>query len=829
MKNLWLLFILLISCYDISLAQYPPNGGGKRGGRMPYDQRPAIGTISGSVIDSTNQQPVQFATVALYLAKNDSLVLGGISNEKGQFTIAQVRPARYVLQVDFIGYQSKKVTDIRINRENINASIGTILLQPTAINIDAVEVNADRSFMQSSIDRKVYNASKVVNSAGASAVEVLENIPSVEVDIDGNLSLRGDGNVTVLIDGKPSGLTGSSRNAVLDQLPANSIESVEVITNPSAKYDPDGMSGIINIVLKKNKKRGVNGSLSLGWGTINNYDASVNVNYRTKQFNVFGSYNYRFSDRWRRSITNRTELYSDTTTLLDLVSNSDNIRKSHTIRAGGEYYVSPKTSIGLTGLFNRRDGEELETLTSNRRSLEDDTLALFYRYTTETALTNGFDVSASFTQKFAQKKQQLVVNANYSNMPDNESVYFIEEDVLFVTDEPYIENDVTLLDNIISTVQADYEHPFNEKSMLELGYKSIFRRIGNNFEALVYDYDTELLMRDDSRSNDFNYKEDVHALYALWGYGIGNFSFKIGSRFEQAFTNSTVSNNPNSFTNNYFSIFPSAFINQKIGDNVDVHLSYTRRINRPRVRSLNPFTDYSNPLNLRQGNPYLRPEYIDVYELGYDHFINGINLSANMYYRFVRDVIRRNKEVDETGVALLTFENFSTARSYGLELVAAGQITKKWRVNASANFYNSKVDGSNVNSELTSEGWGWNAKLLTNIKLWPNADLQLSGRYSGVRIIPQGLIKPIYTADVTLKQSFLKKKASLSINLRDIFDTRRFALDIANVGYEETIEFKRQSRVLSLNFTYKFGKQDRRGRRGNRGADRGGGFDDGGF
>lgn len=832
-------------------AQFPMMGGGggkgQRGGRaaMPFDKRLPIGTITGRIIDTTTNKKVEFASVALYWLKKDSLITGALSDKGGYFTIDKVRPAMYKLKVDFIGYESKVIPMIRPKRGggggkggfSFDVDLGNIYVAPSNIVMDAVEVTADASFMQSEIDKKVYRADKVTAAVGGTATEILEQIPSVEVDIDGNVSLRGSSNVTVLIDGRPSGLTGADRAAIIEQLPADAIDKIEVISNPSAKYDPDGMAGIINIVLKKNRKLGLNGNVTVGAGTSPNANGSVSLNYRDKKINVFSNYSYRYNDRWRKGETIRSnELPNLETGLLETIgidqfSFADQIRHSNVIRGGVDYYINPKSTIGIAGTFslnNNKSDQAIDYTYSNEGIITSTST----RDNQETTQRSSGDVTLSYEKQFSQPEQKLTASANYSIGQRAEEGDFMESGILTNTNEifsiPLERNDMDNQNQIV-TLQTDYVHPFNEdKSTIEVGYKSIFRNLQNDFVAERFEDASNMFVNNTDLSNEFEYNEQIHALYALYGQKIGSFSFKAGIRMEQALTDFTLITTNEDFENNYFSVFPSLFLAQKIGKTQEIKASYTRRINRPRTRQLNPFADRSDPLNLRFGNPRLNPEYVDVFEVGYERFFKFGTLSSSVYYRWSHDLMSRVKTVNEEGVSTLTYTNFSEGRSIGVELIGMLRPTKWLTVSTSFNLYKNEVDGSNFEDDFTADAFAWNARAFGNLKLWKGGAAQLSVFYSAPRQIPQGEISYFFITTASLKQTFLNKKASVSLSIRDIPNLMRFKIDIGGPNFSQQSEFRRKSRIANINFTYRFGQQDRSRRRGKfqREGGGGGGFDD---
>ncbi|MCH8904604.1 MAG: TonB-dependent receptor [Bacteroidetes bacterium] len=794
---------------------------------MPsYNSRPAIAQISGTIVDSVSSTPLEYATIALILVKNDSLITGAITDNAGKFLIENIRPARYTLRVDYLGYKTKISANIMVGRNNISADAGTISLVPNPASMAEVEVEVETDFIINQIDRKVYNIAKNLTTEGSTAIEVLENIPSIDVDIDGNLSLRGSGNVTVLIDGKPSGLTGASRTAILDQIPASTIESIEIITNPSAKYDPDGMSGIINIILKKNKKLGLNGGVTLSVGNNNKYSGSANLSYRNKKINLFSSYSYRYDERYRNGTNFRESSFSDSTFYLDQYSNSDRISSSQMLKLGMDIYLNDKNTLSISGFYSLRDRDRLETIQYYEKDENENVTDIFYRENDKTSARSTMDYRLGYEKKFRQPKRKFTANVNFSNSSSDDIGNYSEQTYLLSDTpdgtDPDLQHNNTNTSNYIATIDADYVHPFSKKAKMELGYKSIFRSIDSDINFKNYDYTTGKYVSDTALNNNFIYNEQVHAIYGIYARQVNKFSFQLGARVEQALTVSELVTTSDTFNHNYFSVFPSLHLSQKFKKDQEVMLSYSRRINRPSRRTLNPFYDQSDPLNLRYGNPNLDPEYINSFELSYAKYFDKSSFTSSVYYKNVNNVIQRIKTIDSVGVTTTTYLNLNSSTSYGAEGIAVVQLKKWWKMNMSFNFYRSILDGSNLEAELNNNAYSWSTKMMTNLKLWKDVDLQISGRYRAPIVITQGTISEIYTVDVGLKQKILKKKGSINLAVRDIFNTRKFGFEMSGEGFSQVSVRQFESRVATLSFSYRFGSEQA-GKRKRKRPDAGGG------
>lgn len=828
MKHLLLLLLTISLSVSYAQERKRPEGAGKGGRQMP-----AIGHLMGKVIDAKTKAPVEYATVVL-INKRDSSVTGGVTNGKGRFDISQIKLGPYQMKITFIGYdtyESPNIIRLSPRGDGVEQDLGTITLKPSAAMMEELEVTAERDVMEMSLDRKVINVAKNIAAEGGSASEVLANIPSVDVDIDGNVSLRGSQNVTILIDGKPSGLTGASRQAILEQIPASTIDRIEVITNPSAKYDPDGMSGIINIVTKQNALRGMNGSITMNVGTRNKYNATGTLNYRKGKWNLNSNYSYRYDSRFRWG-TNLRETITDTESeFLDQSNDGNWLRTSHTIKLGADYSINTKNELSFSLLYNNNEFERTEAITYRLLDHAGALTELSFRDNDRLSGRNSIDFNLGYTKKFNRPRQELSIQARHSISPgDNQSFFNEQEYNLDYTPanvDPFIQNNITDATTKFTVIQADYVNPISKKVKYELGYKSIIRDMANDFFSQSLDNDLGEYIPDNDLNNNFEYNEQVHAVYGIYTRSLGKFTVQAGLRLEQALTESDlITDNSPAFENDYFSAFPSGFLSYKISQNDEFRASYSRRINRPRTRQLNPFLNVSDPLNTRQGNPNLLPEYIDSYEVSYSHSWKNFTLSTSVYWREIHDMIRRFKTVDEHGVSFTTYENLLGGRSYGTELVFNGKVAKWWDINLSGNLYRSEVDGSNLEADLNNEATSWSAKVTSSWDFKKDFQLQISGRYRAPFAITQGEILEFYSMDVALKKKVLKGKGSVTVRVSDIFDTRQFSFNTAGDNFNQQSTRKRESRIGYISFMYRFGSMERtrRGRRGG-GKDRG---DDGG-
>lgn len=805
------------------------------------ENAPSIGKIKGSIVDNKTKQPVQFATISLYKFKDSSLVTGVVASDKGVFELSSLSFGRYFMKVKFIGYKQIVIDTIAIRPRSPEVTIGTIKLQSNSEQLSEVEVSSEKSTIQLGIDRKIFNVEKSIVSEGGSATDVLQSIPSVSVDIDGNVSLRGSGNVTVLVDGKPSGITGSSRAAILQQIPASSIESIELITNPSAKYDPDGMSGIINVVLKKNKLSGFNGSVSVGIGTndkynedfnINKYNSSINLSYRNSKLNAYINYGFRSNTRAGSGKSNRYTFFTDTSFYLNQKIESINKNVSHNVKGGIDFFLNDKNTLGFSVLYNA--GTESSTQTTNYSEANNfNVLSGEYTRNANTSDASvSMDYNMNYRKIFSKPKQELTFDGTYSAASSEDVENYAERDYLLKyaskNATPFKQNTTTKGINSITNIQLDYVQPLKNQMKWEAGAKTTLRNIQNDFISQTYNYASSMFVADTNLNNNFKYSENIYAVYATFSGTIKKFGYQVGLRGEAANTLSTLVTTQEKFSNDYLNLFPTIHLSEKFNKEQELQISYSRRVNRPNTRTLNPFKDYSDPYNVRVGNPYLKPEYINSYELSYVKYWTKSVLTATAYYRQTNGIIQRIKTVTDSTLSFTSFVNLNSSTSYGFELISKNDLTKWWNITTSANVFETKIDGNNVQADLQNNNFSYMLKFLSNMHILKNMDIQFTANYMGPTATAQGEVQGMFTMDIGMKKEIFKN-ATLSLNVNDITNSRRMKMKASDANFTQTMERRRESRVITVTFAYRFGKlsdQTKKNRMDK--SNNGGGFDGGG-
>ncbi|MDX5480300.1 MAG: TonB-dependent receptor family protein [Hymenobacteraceae bacterium] len=811
MKTHFYKFILLLFTFLTPLLLWAQGGNGK---------------VTGTVVEGPQKTPLGFANVVLLTTPDSSLVTGATTDISGRFALERVPAGRYVLRVSLVGYPTKFVSNISVTADKPTVALGTVTLEESNTRLSEVEIVTERELVEFDLDKRVVNVSQDIAAESGTVADVLQNVPSVAVDIDGNVSLRGSSNVTILVDGKRTSLA----NLSLDQIPANLIESVELVTNPSSKYDPEGTSGVINLILKKEKKPGFNGSATVNVGTYENYNSSLNLNYRYNKLSLNGGYDFRHRTRPGTS-SSFTTYYTDDLdfTYLDQVRERDNLDISHNFRLGADYALTPQHALSAS-VFYRTDNEEGS---SNLlyRFLDDDRQLVNTRtrLTEDTEEGYNMDLNLGYRQTFKRKGQELTADLVYTNNADDETSEFREEYI----GDPLRQNTFTEDKNTRFTAQADYVHPFSEDSRLEAGFRSSLQRLDEDSRFYDYSFETNRFVFNDTISNHFVFDEHVHSLYANYGSKYKSISYQFGLRAEQTITKSDQRTQDMVYHNDYFSLFPSLFLTHDINDENKVQFSYSRRINRPRSRYLNPFVDRSDKFDVDFGNPRLDPEFINSLELGYLKYWGSSSVNVSTFYRHTTDQIQRLRQpavVTENGETYTrletTFLNLSSGTSYGVELGATHTIDKWWRLNGSLSGFRTELNDTQGDTELSNQQLSWNTRINSTMTVWEDLNIQLNAFYRAPMATIQGRREQLFSADLGLRKDVLDKKGTILFRVSDIFNTRQWNYLSYSDAFRTESNNRRQSRIFYIGFTYRLNSDSDRDRNRRGRGDDGGDMDD---
>ena len=782
--------------------------------------------MSGTVVDADTESPLDYATVSFFTLPDSALVAGNITDEDGAFSM-ELMPGEYYARVEFLSYQTRTLSNLTVTGNRSAGDMGVIALRQQATTLNEVLVQAERSQVQMSLDKKVFNVGKDLGNAGGNAADVLDNVPSVQVDVDGNVSLRGSGNVRILIDGRPSGLIGIEGANGLRQIPANLIDQIEVITNPSARYEAEGMSGIINIVLKKDVRLGVNGSFDLTVGYPDNHAAAINLNYRAKNLNLFANYGVSYRNSPGSGYIFQ-EIYRGDTTFYSL---QDRQRTrggwGNSLRTGADYFINEKNT--LTGAFTYRGG--LQTNITNLEYRDffqtlDNPTGISQRRDDEAEDEFNLEYALTYKKTFEKKGHELVFDVRYQDNSEIENSDILER---FFTPEMLPTGASDLLQRSYNkegerllVAQLDYLRPVGKEGKLELGLRSSIRNIENDF--LVEEFDADVWNIFPGLTNNFRFREDIHAAYAIYGNKMGKLSYQGGLRAELSDIYTELLQTSEQNEQYYLNFFPSMHISYDLPDQNAVQISYSRRLRRPRFRELNPFTSFSDDRNIWAGNPNLQPEFTDVVELGHIKYWNKASLSSSLYYRHTEGKVDRIRTLTDDGITFLTRpENLLSEDAFGLEFVASYNPVKWWTLNGSFNFFRAITDGGNLGETFTADTYSWFTRGTSRFTILKNTDLQLRFDYRAPQLTPQGRRLSLYFFDLAASRDILNQKATITFSVQDLFNSRRWRSTVFGDDFYSETEFQWRARQFTFTLSYRLNQNKQRNGERNGREDGGGG------
>lgn len=821
-----ILFFILTAIFGFSQGPLSPT----------YDP-PKDKKVKGQVVDGSSGAPLEFATVSLYTLSDSNLVSGGITESNGLFEFNVKTDVSLYAVVEFIGYESITINNIDFNKGQSIYDLGAIEILPGGISLDEVEVIAERSDMQFSLDKRVFNVGKDLASRGGSASDVLDNIPSVSVGVEGEVNLRGSSDVRILINGRPSGLVGLNGTDGLRTIQANLIERVEIITNPSSKFEAEGMAGIINIILRKDRAKGFNGSFELNGGFPERYGAGANLNYRQDKFNFFINYNYQ-SRTGISTGSKYQEFYFEDSTIVSLQDQRrDRLGKNHSVRFGSDYLLSDNEVI--TGAFLYRYGKDdnLNRVTyrdavgvagvQSNRLTEDQIPNYILRQDDEFEEEPTLEYSLNYDKKYAEKGHTLKADVSFQSNTESESSAFNEE---------YYEGDLLVTPDLLRQrsaneegqkqwrVQVDYAKPFGKKIKMESGVLGTFREIKNDF--LVETLEGDDWISEEGLSNNFIYNENVLGAYANVGRDYEKFSYQLGLRAEYSQIKTELLQTNELNDRSYPNLFPSAFANYKLGGDNTLQASYSRRIRRPRFWDLNPFFTFTDRRNFFSGNPDLDPEFTDSYEIGHLKYWEKGNIGTSIYYRHTTDKINRIQTQDvDNQTTIRRPENLGTQDNMGIEFVFAYTGLKGVRIDGAVNgfrFVSSGVTEEGI--DLSVDNYAWTSNLNAKVSFWKNGDIQMRLNYRAPRETLQGTRRSITNMNLAFSKD-LTPDLTLTMSLTDVFNNRRRRSTFEGEDFFEESDFQWRPRTFTTTINYRINKKkDRRPKRGYNGADDGGEF-----
>jgi outer membrane receptor protein involved in Fe transport len=767
-------------------------------------------TLRGVVLDASTDKPVPGASVVLRHLPDSTLVTGAITRADGGFAVAGIRPGRYVARISGVGYTPFFIPTVGVKPGADTIELGTIRLATSAVNADEVVVNARRDFMTVGADRTVFNTKDLIVSSGGTATDLLKNIPSIEVDADGNVSLRGNQNIAIQLNGRPSGLTADA----LKSLPADAIERVEIVANPSAKFDPEGIGGIINIVLKQNQDRRLSGGVNGGAGTNGSVSLGANINFGSGPWSVLANYGFtRWPGEGSGTRVQDNLLVSPVTSLTTLDSTHGK-SYGHSLNASVDYSLDRQNTISVSTILGLRSFDGPGITDYATRDASGTLLSRSLRNTDAQWHNFSYDNRLDYKWTGSEQGHELDLEVRYSHDQDTNTTDADERtEPLDAVPAALIEGSRTYLKQMDDeyALQLDYARPLWSGARLEAGYKGSWRKIDNALSVDSLDLMSGAY-GDAVTGNSFLFDETIHAVYGTLSQDIGTVSLQVGLRGERAMTSFDLRTLSQSFDNTYTSLFPSALVAWRPSDATQIRLSYGKRVNRPRTGQLNPFNDESDRTFRRVGNPYLLPEYAHALELNVTQFVPWGTISINPYFRRTVDAIQRFQHVDTSGVVTATFENFGRLDSYGADITASGRVGEWLSGFANIGLYRMVADASNVESGFTGDGVGWSARANATFSLGWGLDLQGNVYYRAPNDMPGGYMRSHSFSDIALQKHLFDDRGRLGLHVNDPFDQAGFGFVVATDAYRTDVERHWSSRAAMLTFSYIFGTQDNRSR-----------------
>jgi hypothetical protein len=790
MKNFILTLVVTLS-YITFFAQNP-------GGQRPIFQ------VEGKVVEVGTNQALEYAT--LIFTPQRGSVTGGITDENGYFKL-DIPAGMYDISVEFLSFKTKSLGSRKIT-SHIN--LGTITMEPDVEALDEVEIIAEKTTVEVKLDKKIYNVGQDMTVKGGNASEVLENVPSVTVDVEGNVSLRGSESVRILIDGKPSGLVGINATDALKQLPSDAIQKVEVITSPSARYDAEGTAGIINIILRKGKANGFNASISANVGIPENYGLSSNVNYRGTKFNVFSNlgFNYRNAPGEAYFFN-----YIDTESNKTREENREynRMRNGFNGNVGLEYFLTEKSSV--TGSFLYRAAPGDTDVTTQSINHIDNTEGL--RTEMETETDHVVEYAFNFTQKFKSDDHKWTIDVKYEESEEDETSDITDTETI----PTYVLNSTEKLNNLENQnqwlIKSDYVLPLGEKHQFEAGFQADLKNNTMDYTLMVDEVDD---LGDFTTFNTMDYQQNIYAGYVQYGSKLGKFSYLAGLRLEHTQLDVLVdgedsvedfSNLDLDFTRNYSKLFPTLNLSYEMSETENVTLGYNRRIRRPWSRHLNPFPSRASAYNIFKGNPALEAVISDAFDLGYYKRWKKFSINGSVYFQHAEDALQfvRYSEGADDEIVYASPINLAEEDRIGAELSLTLNPSRGVRVNNSFNIFNYKSDGTFNGEDYIADDVSWFNRFSAKVGLTKKSDFQLNFMYMGPTENSNMLRKGMFSANAAYSIDILKDKGTFSINVSDIFNTRHREMYSYLANHNSYVKFQWRKRQIMFNFTYRFNQK----------------------
>jgi ferric enterobactin receptor len=760
--------------------------------------------ISGHVIDAASQAPVPFSSIRIQKSKTTQVISGGITDEKGLFSF-DTPVGIYDVLVESIGFETKKIENVSIDK---TTNLGNIDIKPSSKTLEEVTVKGQKASMEMGLDRRIFNVGTDIANKGATAAEILGNLPSIQVSGEGGISLRGSDNVRILIDGKPSTLVGINGSSGLSSLQGNLIDKVEVITNPSARYEAEGMAGIINIVLKKNQNQGFNGAIETTTGYPENFGATAIVNYRKNKLNFFLNYGLFY-----RRTPGRGNIYQEVytngqTNYLEQTSKNNVRGMVNNIRGGADYFFNDKTILTGSYIFRRTDVKRISDF--NYRDYKLSKLNLFSitdRQQVELEAEPNAEYALTFKKSFAKKGKEFSADLRYLD-------YWERSDQTYTQVSKKGDGSAFPENGLVQRalndeyerqwiLQVDYTNPVGKDGKIETGLRTSFRDMTNDYIVTEQQASGEFTTIP-GLENIFVYQENITAAYAIYGNKVNQFSYQVGIRGENTDIQTELLQTKEKNPRQYANLFPSAHVNYLISKDNSLQLGYSRRVRRPTYNDLSPFVTLSDNRNFFSGNPNLNPEFTDSYDLGHLKYFDQGSISSSIYYRNTTGKIDRIRSVDANGFSRTLPENFANQQSMGLEVTSSLNLAKAYKADISLNAFRAITDATNVNAAYQSDTYSWFVRHTSRIKLNSGVDVQIRANYEAPQLTPQGTRGEIAWMDLSASRDIMKGNGTLSLNVLDLFSSRINRNETMGEGFYTKGRFQGRLTQVNLTFNYRF-------------------------
>ncbi len=778
--------------------------------RSNASENPLKSSITGKVIDASSNKPVEYANVLLYSHADSSFVGGTISDSNGVFCFEKVKTGNYYMVFKFMGYKNQTISNIELSKDVSTKIIPTIKLELTAAELNVVTINSEKTPIEFKVDKKVINVDQQINAASGTAVDVLQNSPGVTVDAEGNVFLRGSANYTVLIDGKPKPMGGAD---LLKQIPSSSIKNIEIITNPSAKYDAEGTIGIINIIMKKQTADGFNGLLNGGIGTWKKYTGDAQFNIKRKKLNFYVGAVARHDPFTSMEDYQQSNLNSDTTYYVHGYGPSTQTVQNYSGKGGIDYTPDAKNSVSFYAEYGRFSWQKAE---DNKYFAAMSGLEIYSWDYQRVDITRDYLVSTlDYTHKFKNDNHTISVSLQYTNRKGNNKSSADE-----YASSPSWENfGATSLEHnaaknaaSLYQVNLDYVNAFTEKRVLEAGMQAKVRPIATRALYELFDIASQLWLYDSNYSNEYNFHNNNYAAYATYSDHLWGFDLKAGLRLEYTDRMLNQITKNKSFEFKQLDYFPSFFISRDFKNNHQLQFSYSRRINHPEEWSINPYPIFTNDYAYGTGNPYLKPEYANAFELNYLKIFKVGSLSICTYYRNTNGVIDQVWKTDENNKTIITFENMNQSRMIGAEVDVNIAPVKWFSFNVGGSFYNYNLSGMIAEMNFSNSSNNYDFRFTPTFRLHKTTRLQLNFIYNGPTVTTQGNMSSFYGLNFTVKQEFFKQRFAITLNVQDVLNSMKYSIITKTPNYISTLSGDYQSPIVQINLTYKFNNFVRKNR-----------------